>query len=74
MSYQEQYKQKLTSAQEAVKAVKSGDWLDYGWSVCSPNALDKALAERMGELTSGDFRNPRSRRAFQLELLAHERH
>ena len=79
MSYQEQYKQKLTSAQEAVKAVKSGDWLDYGWSVCSPNALDKALAERMGELTdvnppSGDFRNPRSRRAFHLELLAYERH
>ncbi len=56
MSYQEQYKQKLTSAQEAVKAVKSGDWLDYGWSVCSPNALDKALAERMGELTDVNIR------------------
>jgi len=51
MSYQEEYKQKLTTADEAVKTVKSGDWLDYGWSVCSPNALDKALAARAGELT-----------------------
>ena len=49
MSYQEEYRQKLTTAAEAVKAVKSGDWLDYGWTVCSPNALDKALAARMGE-------------------------
>ena len=32
MSYQEVYKQKLTTADEAVKAVKSGDWVDYGWS------------------------------------------
>lgn len=44
MSYQEVYKQKLTTADEAVKAVKSGDWVDYGWSVCSADALDKALA------------------------------
>ena len=27
MSYQEVYKQKLTTADEAVKAVKSGDWV-----------------------------------------------
>ena len=38
MSYQEVYKQKLTTADEAVKAVKSGDWVDYGWSVCSADA------------------------------------
>ena len=36
MSYQEEYRQKLTTAAEAVKAVKSGDWLDYGWTVCRP--------------------------------------
>lgn len=36
MSYQEEYKQKLKTADEAVKAVKSGDWVDYGWSVCTP--------------------------------------
>ena len=27
MSYQDEYKQKLTTADEAVKVVKSGDWL-----------------------------------------------
>ena len=56
MSYQEVYKQKLTTADEAVKAVKSGDWVDYGWSVCSADALDRALARRMGELTDVKIR------------------
>ncbi|MDD3346298.1 butyryl-CoA:acetate CoA-transferase [Oscillibacter sp.] len=51
MSYQEEYRQKLTSADEAVKVVHSGMWLDYGWSVCTANALDRALAKRAGELT-----------------------
>ena len=50
MSFQEEYQQKLTTADEAVKAVNSGDWVDYGWSVCSANALDVALAKRMGDL------------------------
>ena len=58
MSYQEVYKQKLTTADEAVKAVKSGDWVDYGWSVCSADALDKALARRMGELTASPITSP----------------
>ena len=84
MSYQEVYKQKLTTADEAVKAVKSGDWVDYGWSVCSADALDKALARRMGELTEdpGRYPDPQARHfrcaqcggAFLLELLAHGRH
>ena len=30
MSYQEEYQQKLTTADEAVKAVQSGMWVDYG--------------------------------------------
>ena len=51
MSYQEEYQQKLKTADEAVQVVKSGDWLDYGWSICTANALDKALAKRMGDLT-----------------------
>ncbi len=29
MDYQAMYQQKLTTAQEAVKVVKSGDWVDY---------------------------------------------
>ena len=31
MSFLEEYKQKLVTADEAVKIVKSGDWVDYGW-------------------------------------------
>jgi hypothetical protein len=50
MNYQEAYRQKLTTADEAVKCVQSGMWLDYGWSICTANALDRALAARMGEL------------------------
>ena len=29
MSFLEEYKQKLVTADEAVKIVKSGDWVDY---------------------------------------------
>jgi butyryl-CoA:acetate CoA-transferase len=56
MSYQDEYKQKLTTAEKAVQVVKSGDWLDYGWSTCSANALDKALADRAEELTDVKIR------------------
>lgn len=50
MNYQEEYQKKLTTASEAVKVVKSGDWVDYGWCGNHPIALDKALAERKDEL------------------------
>ena len=50
MSYQQEYQQKLTTAQEAVKVVKSGDWVDYGWCTNTAEVLDQALAGRMGEL------------------------
>ena len=44
MDYQEMYQAKLTTAEEAVKVVKSGDWVDYTWCTNHPVALDKALA------------------------------
>ncbi len=50
MTYQEEYQQKLTTAAEAVKIVKSGDWVDYGWCCNEPIELDKALAARANEL------------------------
>ena len=50
MSFQDEYKQKLVSADEAVKVVKSGDWVDYGWCNGTPDALDRALAKRTDEL------------------------
>lgn len=51
MGYAEEYQKKLVSADEAVKAVQSGDWIDYGWCNGTPDALDKALAKRTDELT-----------------------
>ena len=50
MNVQELYQKKLTTADEAVKAVKSGDWVDYGWCTNHPYTLDKALAARQSEL------------------------
>jgi len=50
MDYQALYQQKLTTPEKAVQAVKSGDWVDYGWCVNHPVALDKALAARKDEL------------------------
>ena len=51
MDYQAEYQKKLTTAAEAVKVVKSGDWVDYTWCVNHPVALDQALAARKDELT-----------------------
>lgn len=56
MSFLEEYKQKLVSADEAVKIVKSGDWVDYGWCTGTPYALDKALARRTDELKDVNVR------------------
>lgn len=51
MNYEAEYQKKLTSAEEAVKAVRSGDWIDYGWCTGTAEALDQALAARYEELT-----------------------
>ena len=56
MSYQEEYQQKLTTADKAVEAVQSGMWVDYGWCACTANALDRALAKRRPELTDVNIR------------------
>ncbi len=56
MDYQALYQSKLTTADEAVKCVRSGDWVDYGWTVTTPVALDKAMAKRMDQLEDINFR------------------
>ena len=56
MGYSEEYQKKLVSADEAVKAVHSGDWVDYGWCNGTADALDKALAKRTDELTDVNVR------------------
>ncbi len=47
MGYKEQYDQKHVTAQEAVKVVQSGMWIDYGFCTSHPDALDRALADRL---------------------------
>jgi acyl-CoA hydrolase len=44
------YRQKLVTADEAVKVVRSGDLVDYGFGLNSVNELDAALARRRDEL------------------------
>lgn len=52
----EQYRQKLRTPEEAVKLVKSGDWVDYTTNVGFPVLLDAALAKRRDELTDVKIR------------------
>lgn len=56
MDYKEMYSQKLTTAEDAVKVVNSGDWVDFGWCVGTPVALDAALAKRLPELSDVNIR------------------
>lgn len=50
MNFQAEYLKKLTPAAEAVKVIKSGDWVDYGLCLNQPYTLDKALSARRSEL------------------------
>jgi butyryl-CoA:acetate CoA-transferase len=50
VNFQEEYKKKLVTPDEAVKVVKSGDWVEYGAFCCQVVELDKALARRKDEL------------------------
>ena len=55
MDYKKMYQEKKRTAQEAVKIVKSGDWIDYGWCVTTPISLDRELAKKMPELENINF-------------------
>ena len=56
MDFQKEYQQKLVTADEAVKVVNSGDWVDYGWCTGTPDVLDAALAKRTDELKDVNLR------------------
>jgi len=45
-----EYQKKLVTADEAVKCVKSGDWVEYAMGICSANEVDEALSKRKDEL------------------------
>lgn len=46
----QQYKEKLCSADEAVKCVKNDDWVTYAFFNGKPITCDAALGRRAGEL------------------------
>ena len=50
MDYYSEYRSKLVTAEEAAKAVKSGDWGDYSTATAKPVLVDRALAKRRDEL------------------------
>lgn len=56
MDFTQEYQRKLVSPQEAVKVIRSGDWVDFGWCVTTPDALDEALAQRTDELVDVKLR------------------
>jgi acyl-CoA hydrolase len=50
MGYGAEYRAKLITPEEAVRAVRSGDWVEYGQFAAQVVALDAALAARRDEL------------------------
>ena len=56
MTVFEEYRTKLRTPEQAVQAVKSGDWVDYTTSLGFPTLLDAALAKRRDELTDVKIR------------------
>jgi butyryl-CoA:acetate CoA-transferase len=50
MRYVDEYTKKLVKPEEAVKIVRSGDWVEYGQFAVQAVVLDRALAARKGEL------------------------
>ena len=50
MDFLKEYNAKLKTPEEAVKVVKSGDWVDYVVGLGIPEILDSALAKRKDEL------------------------
>lgn len=56
MDFWQEYKSKLRTPEEAVKVVKSGDWVDLTISQGFPPLLEKALADRKDELTDVKLR------------------
>lgn len=50
------YKSKLVTADEAAKVVKSGDWVEYCFGINMPIDFDEALAKRVNELWDVNIR------------------
>lgn len=51
-----EYRNKCVSADEAVKTIRSGDWIEFSWGASFPTLLADAIDRRKEELTDVNFR------------------
>lgn len=49
-NYENEYKSKLVSAEEAARVIKSRDFVDYGWCGTTTDAVDREFAKRITEV------------------------
>lgn len=56
MTLMQEYQQKCVSADKAVKVIKSGDWVEFGWGASYAGLLADAIARRKEELTDVNMR------------------
>ena len=54
--YQEEYRSKCVSADEAVKVIRSGDWVEYSFAASMAGLIGEALARRTEELQDVNMR------------------
>src|SRR5665647_861885 len=50
------YANKLVTPEEAARAVRSGDFIDYGFGAGFPDLMDRVLSKRKGELSDVKIR------------------
>ncbi len=86
MDYKKLYAEKLVSAEKAASVVKSGDWVDYGWTTghsgssrccyrkTSSGTGECKLPRRYPDVGTGDLQDRKPGSSYDLELLAHERY
>lgn len=54
--HMDEYRRKCVSADEAVKVIRSGDWVEFCWGASRAGLLDEALGRRKGELKDVNLR------------------
>ncbi len=52
----DEYRSKCVSADEAVKSIKDGDWVEFGWGASYAGLLAEAIDKRREELRDVNFR------------------
>ncbi|MGE5421772.1 MAG: acetyl-CoA hydrolase/transferase family protein [Ignavibacteriales bacterium] len=50
LSFNQEYQNKLVSADQAAKIVKTGDWIEYSHFAMAPQTMDEAVSKRVSEL------------------------